>query len=240
MKKTIIKLAAFATVACAAFSACTKDDTSISTKDNPIETSGEQRVWSSDALTNENDRYCYNYRNKQLIRYDLEYQENMLSIYYPSNFSLENLPDVFCPIMHLESSNYIMDQNSEGMVVMFENMDRDSAISILKGFNDIYAILPVYKEFINTSPLSIEPAGPAIFVLVQELSDTSRIINLANSLQLKRIYNLIAGVGDASLLFTVDHSPVNSVTAANYIQEAGSGHVVASMPLFDYNQMNYN
>ena len=238
MKKVIIKMAVLAMLVCAFFSACTKESAN-NPKGKPEETNNTPRIirsWSETDLLNENDSYFYNYHNAIYYQQELEYIDNMLAIYYPKSFSLESLPDDFCTFLPIVQPTIMYGIDSCGMVIMFENMDRIAAVKKLKAFNDIYAIQPVYKDFYNgtTNPGTIAPTLPLLSVEITDKSDLPFLQSMVDSLELRPV--MMPGVNPndpvSSLYyhFIVDHSPVNSVTAANMIYEAGNGRIKFSTP----------
>lgn len=238
MEKNIIKLAAMVIVACTILSACTKDS-AYNSKDNPEEITETPRIirsWSDTDLLNENDSYFYNYHNAIYYQQELEYIDNMLAIYYPKSFSLESLPDGFCTLLPIVQPTIMYGIDSCGMVIMFENMDRIAAVKKLKAFNDIYAIQPVYKDFYNgtTNPGTIAPTLPLLSVEITDKSDLPFLQSMVDSLELRPV--MMPGVNPNNPIsslyyhFIVDHSPVNSVTAANMIYDAGNGRIKFSTP----------
>ena len=226
MKKTFFTAACLlASVACAMFSACRKDDVE-TIKESPVTPQVPPRTWPAGALMSGDDTYDYgNYDTEHyMIRRDLDCVESMLCIYFPDNTAInELLPSGFSTVLPIGSSIWHL-PNTKGVITVFSGMDRNTAINQLKSIEQVIAIEPVYnwkgKQVASTPYVQVWLKNPK--------DDGKALLELADSLH----YTLC----DRNTFFDYqifefisDHPLVNSVVASNTIYELlGSDYVYLS------------
>lgn len=206
MKKTILSMAVLAIIVSVAVSACSKDDAN-AVKDTPRVVTQTNNGWPEGALTSGDDTYLYDVDERR----DLNRIDSMLCVYYHYGENpLNNLPSGYCPVLPV---NFPISQTDslKGMVVLFENRNRDTAIEELKRVEGILAIEPVYRN-----GGSLELYGPGVQVMVSPgHEEEERIIeSIANSLG----YSLQHSI-PSYRLYVGNHPLVSAVAACNIIKE---------------------
>lgn len=208
MKKTVLSMAVLAIIVSVAVSACNKDDAN-AVKDTPRVVTQTNNSWPEGALTSGDDTYRYIFDE----RIELNRIDSMFCLFYhPDALSINNLPDGYCAVLPVKNTINGTDI-LKGMVVLFGNRNRATAIEELKKIEGIWAIQPVYR--FETG--SIEVYGPGFHVQHYPGHDEEcrMIDNIANSLGYSLRYE-----DDVCRTYYGDHPLVNSVAACNIIYES--------------------
>lgn len=199
-------MAVLAIIVSVAVSACSKDDAN-AVKDTPRVVTQTNNSWPEGALMSGDDTYLYDVDERR----DLNRIDSMLCVYYHyGDNPLNNLPSGYCPILPV---NFPINQTDslQGMVLLFENRSRVTAIEELKRIEGILAIESVYRYGGR-----LEFYGPGVQIMHfpgHEVED-SIIDGIANSLGYSLQYSI-----PSYRLYVGNHPMVNSVAACNIIKE---------------------
>lgn len=230
MKKTFFTATCLlALVACAMVSACSKDNVE-TTKENPVPPTPQtpSQTWPAGALMSGDDTYDYGNHDSEhniyMIRRDLDRVESMLCIFFHDNTDINALlPSGFSTVLPISGPLWQL-PNTQGVMIVFSGMDRETAIEQLKSIEQIFAIEPVYNW--NEKQLA---ANPYITVWLKNPKDDGKaLLELADSLHYT-LCNRNTFFDNQIFEFISDHPLVNSVVASNTIYELlGSDYVFIS------------
>lgn len=214
MKKNVLKMFLFAIVVNILLTACEKDVNLTKNDATPVAPQ-VLNTWPEGALTTGNDTVWHETPGIERI-------DSLLCVYYDSNSI--NLPDGYCPIVSVQSGGDSI-LIRKGVVLLFEGRDRTTAINELKNVEDIYAIEPVYKTNDNNNLIV---ATPRIQIMLNNISDTSLMFNLTDSLRLHFEYS--GNESSPIIVFYTNHSLVNSIAASNIIADCGESYIKGIIP----------